>query len=370
MMDGSVLPYAVNAHLVMQIIVGCNLSHGLFALAQIARFTADLRTHAECVRRGSPTAIMTTLRPLPRVPIITAFYVQINAAFPHAGRSSPGVADVALAPSLSAASRRRAWSHWLTPIPPPRSPAQTHAADLNTTRAAAARAARRMEHEVSLFAEFDLARMWRAALCVIWRTGIESARPGLLPPRRWWLLRGRCPRHRRRPVYFVGTLAFDDPSRLRRGNCAAVSAINYPAPGGNVAENRIHWSFDRLLTPTLALRMTALDPPLPTGKTSGLDTTNVGLKYETYHDNRHEALVSVGGLGIGQSGAPAVGADEPNTIQPGIFFGEDLATCPIGWPARLRRHRRGRGCILAGPTGKPSAPIQRSANSKPTSCRR
>ena len=53
--------------------------------------------------------------------------------------------------------------------------------------------------------------------------------------------------------YFVGTLAFDDPSVSDEAIVPLYSAINYPAPGGNVAENRIHWSFDRLLTPTLAL---------------------------------------------------------------------------------------------------------------------
>jgi len=53
--------------------------------------------------------------------------------------------------------------------------------------------------------------------------------------------------------YFVGTLTFDDPSVADEAIVPLYSAINYQAPGGNVAENRINWTFDRLLTPTLAV---------------------------------------------------------------------------------------------------------------------
>jgi hypothetical protein len=55
----------------------------------------------------------------------------------------------------------------------------------------------------------------------------------------------------------------------------------------------------------------------------------------------YEPLVSVGvAWGIGQSGAPAVGADEPNTIQPGIFFGKGFGDLPdwLAW-ARPLLHR-------------------------------
>ena len=161
--------------------------------------------------------------------------------------------------------------------------------------------------------------------------------------------------------YFVGTLAFDDPSVSDEAIVPLYSAINYPAPGGNVAENRIHWAFDRLLTPTLALTYDGgwIHQSWPTGKTSGLDTTNVGLKYETYRDNRHEALVSVGvAWGIGQSGAPAVGADEPNTIQPGIFFGKGFGDLPdwLAWARPFAVTGAVVDAIPAGPTGKALSP--------------
>ena len=83
--------------------------------------------------------------------------------------------------------------------------------------------------------------------------------------------------------YFVGTLTFDDPAVADEAIVPLYSAINYPAPGGNVAENRIHWAFNRLLTPTLAVTYDSgwIHQNWPIGKTSGLETTTVGLKYET-----------------------------------------------------------------------------------------
>ena len=72
------------------------------------------------------------------------------------------------------------------------------------------------------------------------------------------------------------------------------------------------------------------------GHASGFATTNVGLKYEAYRNNQHETLVSLGlAWGIGHSGAQAVGAEEPHTIQPGIFFGKGFGDLP-DWLSSLR----------------------------------
>ena len=72
----------------------------------------------------------------------------------------------------------------------------------------------------------------------------------------------------------------------------------------------------------------------PVGHTSGADKADIGLKYEAYRDNQHEALISVGlAWGIGHSGTRGVGADAPNTIQPGLFFGKGLGDLPdsLSW---------------------------------------
>jgi hypothetical protein len=51
--------------------------------------------------------------------------------------------------------------------------------------------------------------------------------------------------------FFVGTLTFDDPAVADEAVLPDFSSLNYPAQGGKVTENRINWSFVRLLTPTL-----------------------------------------------------------------------------------------------------------------------
>ena len=136
--------------------------------------------------------------------------------------------------------------------------------------------------------------------------------------------------------YFDGTLTFDDPAVANEAILPFFAHADFPAQGSNVSENRINWAFARLLTPTLAFSVDSgwLHQNWPVGHTSGFDKTNVGLKYEAYRDNRHEALISVGlAWGIAHSGAVAVGADAPNTIQPSIFFGKGFGDLPdsLSW---------------------------------------
>jgi hypothetical protein len=136
--------------------------------------------------------------------------------------------------------------------------------------------------------------------------------------------------------YFVGTMTFDDPAVADELILPDFSYLDYPARGSNVAENRIDGAFARLLTPTLAFTIDSawVYQNWPQGHMSGFDQTSIGLKYEAYRDNRHEALVSVGlAWGIGHSGAAAIGADAPHTIQPGIFFGKGFGDLPdsVSW---------------------------------------
>jgi hypothetical protein len=136
--------------------------------------------------------------------------------------------------------------------------------------------------------------------------------------------------------YFDGTLTFDDPAVADEAILPLYQNLSYPAQGSNVDENRINWAFARLLTPTLAFTADGgwMHQNWPVGHTSGLDKTDIGLKYEAYRNNQHEALVSVSlNWGIANSGARAVGADVPNAIQPGIFVGKGFGDLPdaLSW---------------------------------------
>ena len=47
--------------------------------------------------------------------------------------------------------------------------------------------------------------------------------------------------------YFDGTLTFDDPAVADEAIVPNYSNLDHPAQGSNVSENRIDWSFARLL---------------------------------------------------------------------------------------------------------------------------
>jgi hypothetical protein len=130
--------------------------------------------------------------------------------------------------------------------------------------------------------------------------------------------------------FFVGTLTFDDPSVADE---AIVPNLNHAVQGGSAVDNRFDWSFTRLLTPVLQVQVDSgwIHRNWSTARTSGFATTDVGIKSEIYRNNQHEMLVSTGILwGIGHSGAQGVGADEPNSIQPGVFFGKGFGDLPDG----------------------------------------
>jgi hypothetical protein len=136
--------------------------------------------------------------------------------------------------------------------------------------------------------------------------------------------------------YFDGTLGFDDPAVADEAILPYYANSAFPAQGSSTTENRFNWAFARLLTPTLAFTADSgwLHQNWPVGHTSGADKADIGFKYEAYRNNENEALISVGLFwGIGHSGAAAVGADGPKTIQPALFFGKGFGDLPdsLAW---------------------------------------
>jgi len=131
--------------------------------------------------------------------------------------------------------------------------------------------------------------------------------------------------------FFAGTLTFDDPAVADELIVPNFSSFEHPAESGNVVDNRFDWAFSRLLTPTLAVGIDGgwVHRSWPNAQRSGFDTTNVGLKAEIFRNNQHETLVSAGiAWGIGRSGAQGIGGSEPDTVQPGLFFGRGFGDLP------------------------------------------
>jgi hypothetical protein len=155
---------------------------------------------------------------------------------------------------------------------------------------------------------------------------------------------------------FPGTLTFDDPAVADEAIVPNFSHLDHPDGEANVTDNRINWSFARLLTPTIGVVIDNSWIARNWGVTqrSGFDVTNIGIKWQVYRDNPHEALVAASLLwGIGNSGAQGVNANAPNVIKPGLFFGKGLGDLPdsLSW---LRPFGITGAVVLEHPTGSVS----------------
>src|SRR5215831_10807313 len=95
---------------------------------------------------------------------------------------------------------------------------------------------------------------------------------------------------------FPSTLAFDDPAVMDELVLPAVSRLQHPREGADVADDRIGWSFTRLLTSTLAFGAESgwLHRNLGSSQRSGFDTTALGLKGLLYKNEQHEVMLSAG----------------------------------------------------------------------------
>jgi len=136
--------------------------------------------------------------------------------------------------------------------------------------------------------------------------------------------------------FFPGTLSFDDPAVADESILPLFSSSKHPDEGGDVVDNRFTWSFFRLLTPTLGVGVDSgwVHRDWGSSRSSGFDTTNLTIKGEVYRNDLHETLVSAGlAWGIGHSGAQGAGANAPDLIAPGIFFGKGFGDLPdsLAW---------------------------------------
>jgi hypothetical protein len=156
--------------------------------------------------------------------------------------------------------------------------------------------------------------------------------------------------------FFPGTLTIDDPAVADEAIVPNFSYWNHPDRGGEITDNRINYSFTRLLTPTVGVVIDNSWIARNWGATqrAGFDTTNIGIKWEVYRNNPHEALLSASlTWGIGNSGAQGVDAKAPDTIKPGLFFGKGFGDSPdsLSW---FRPFGITGAVVLEHPTGSVS----------------
>jgi hypothetical protein len=136
--------------------------------------------------------------------------------------------------------------------------------------------------------------------------------------------------------FFPGTLSFDDPAVADEAIVPNFSGCKHPDDGGDVIDNRYSWSFFRLLTKTLGVGVDSgwVHRDWGVASRQGFDTTNLTIKGEVYRNDFHETLVSAGlAWGIGHSGTQGIGANAPDSIIPGVFFGKGFGDLPdsLAW---------------------------------------
>jgi hypothetical protein len=133
--------------------------------------------------------------------------------------------------------------------------------------------------------------------------------------------------------YFPGTLTFDDPAVADELLFAPASLV-HPGNGTDVRDTSVGWSFMRLLTPDLAVGASGGSierAPDFFPAQAGVDQTSLTIKKLLYKNEPRETLLSAGlTWAIGGSGSQRVGANAPNTLVPGIFFGKGLGDLPDG----------------------------------------
>jgi len=95
---------------------------------------------------------------------------------------------------------------------------------------------------------------------------------------------------------FPSTLAFDDPAVMDELVLPAVSRLKHPREGTDVTDDRIGWSFTRLLTSTLSFGIESgwIHRNWGPSQRSGFDTTTFGLKGLLYKNELHEVMISAG----------------------------------------------------------------------------
>jgi hypothetical protein len=125
------------------------------------------------------------------------------------------------------------------------------------------------------------------------------------------------------------------PSPTNR-DCRSFSSAKHPDEGADVVDNRLSWSFFRLLTPTLGVGVDSgwVRRNWPSTQRAGFDVTSLSIKGEVYRNDLHETLVAAAlAWDIGHSGAQGVGANGPDAIHPGIFFGKGFGDLPdsLAW---------------------------------------
>lgn len=134
--------------------------------------------------------------------------------------------------------------------------------------------------------------------------------------------------------FFPATLAVDDPFVADELSLPLISHIRRPgdADEGSVLETILVGELAKRITPSfgISLGSSLLHQNPDTGKSrTGFGNLEIGLKYQFFKSDVHEAIMAVGlGWEVGGTGSRKVGAESFDVVNPALFFGKGLGDLP------------------------------------------
>lgn len=134
--------------------------------------------------------------------------------------------------------------------------------------------------------------------------------------------------------FFPSTLAIDDPFVSDELTLPNILSIKRPASGDEPATRETEISGElskrimRFFGFSLEGELIRLDPDGGPSLT-GFGNLEIGLKWQAFTSDEHEALVSLGlGWEVGGTGRKATGAESFDVVTPSVFFGKGLGDLP------------------------------------------
>jgi hypothetical protein len=134
--------------------------------------------------------------------------------------------------------------------------------------------------------------------------------------------------------FFPSTLAVDDPFVSDELSLPSILHIKRPGSGDEppTRETEISGELSKRITRFFGISLEGelahLDPDDAPSKT-GFGNLEIGLKWQAFTSEAHEALISLGlGWEVGGTGRKATGAESFDVVTPGVFFGKGFGDLP------------------------------------------
>ena len=137
------------------------------------------------------------------------------------------------------------------------------------------------------------------------------------------------------PRVFPVTLTIDDPGVADEASIPTFSVQRQSADGGPGAtwQYNVAAEYDKRITNNLGIGINygyTVQSTQHDKTRTGFQDINVTLKYQTFVNGEHEAIISLGVIReFGRTGTAHIGADEYGSTTPTVYFGKGMGDIPV-----------------------------------------